>query len=179
MSDLGHERISRDVREIVCNAMRKAPQHTYMILTKRPGPWMLQFVEIGAWIGVTAENQAAADERIPFLLRVPAPVRFVSVEPMLEPVDLNERECLIDKRRFKLTIGRYLDWVICGPETGIGARPCNPAWINDLAAQCAAAGVPFWDKRHVWPLRREVPKRNAEFPKGTPGSLGADCGRGA
>ncbi len=77
-----------------------------------------------------------ADERIPILLQIPAAKHFVSVEPMLEPVHLFlERNAL--------------DWVIAGPETGPRARPTSIDWVRDLQRQCAAAGVPFFDKKDV------------------------------
>jgi protein gp37 len=100
-----------------------------------------------AWLGVSAEDQATANERIPVLLQTPAAHRFVSCEPMLGPIDLNNRECLIDKTRFKLTIGNYLDWVIAGSETGPGARPCDLDWLRSLRDQCVDANVPFFLKK--------------------------------
>lgn len=106
------------------------------------------------WLGVTAENQARADERIPDLLATPAARRFVSVEPMLGPVDL-AYTCFNGADSFGTMPG--IDWVIAGPETGPGKRPCDPAWIRDLYEQCRAAGVPFWDKSHE-PLAREAPE---------------------
>jgi len=106
------------------------------------------------WLGVTAENQARADERIPILLQIPATVRFVSVEPMLGPVDLS----LSDGVDLSMSVGtglkpgksyliNSLDWVICGGETGPGARPMHPDWVRSLRDQCQAAGVPFFFKQ--------------------------------
>jgi protein gp37 len=108
------------------------------------------------WLGVTAEDQTRADERIPELLATPAAVRFASVEPMLGPVDLirtpragdtwdwltGERETALAK-----TTTSRLDWVICGGESGPGARPMHPDWARSLRDQCAAAGVPFFFKQ--------------------------------
>ncbi len=105
------------------------------------------------WLGVTAENQARADERIPILLQIPATVRFVSVEPMLGPVDLS----LSDGVDLSMSVGtglkpgksyliNSLDWVICGGETGPGARPMHPDWVRSLRDQCQDAGVPFFFK---------------------------------
>ena len=84
------------------------------------------------WLGVTAENQEWADKRIPLLLQTPAAKRFVSVEPMLGPVELDLRG---------------IDWVICGGESGRGARPMHPDWARSLRDQCQAAGVPFFFKQ--------------------------------
>ncbi|EGJ50276.1 phage Gp37/Gp68 family protein [Desulfocurvibacter africanus] len=117
-------------------------------------PWPLPNV----WLGVTAENQKRADERVPLLLNTPAAVRFVSVEPMLEDVDLT-RIRLGDAvsydalRGIKLAPGAEmhqqakLDWVICGGETGPGARPMHPDWARSLRDQCVAAEVPFFFKQ--------------------------------
>ncbi|UZQ86986.1 phage Gp37/Gp68 family protein [Thermoclostridium stercorarium] len=114
------------------------------------------------WLGVTAENQQRADERIPILLQIPAAVRFVSVEPMLGPVDIYRwlrchicsnngsyynpndevEECPICSSEDP----SLLDWVICGGETGPGARPVHPDWVRSLRDQCQDAGVPFFFK---------------------------------
>ena len=88
------------------------------------------------WLGVSAVNQARADERILLLSRTPAAVRFVSCEPMLGPVDLWTRHL----EREVPTNSGCVDWVICGGETGPGARPMDPDWARDLRAQCAEDG---------------------------------------
>lgn len=88
------------------------------------------------WLGVSAEDQKRAEERIPLLLQTPAAVRFVSLEPLLGPVDLSYRPRL----------GK-LNWVIVGGESGPGARPMNPKWARDIRDQCKAAGVPFFFKQ--------------------------------
>ena len=98
------------------------------------------------WLGVTVENQAAA-KRIWTLLETPAAVRFVSCEPLLGTVDLDAIEALCKTWRKGATLGRYLDWVICGGESGPGARPMDPDWARSLREQCAAAGVPFFFKQ--------------------------------
>lgn len=131
---------------------------------RRPWPgWPLPNV----YLGVTAEDQQRADERIPLLFQTPAAVRFVSVEPMLGPVDIEYPETLYpDGPQYccpghecgcmgkpidpPLRWGPYdsgLDWAICGAETGPGARPMNPAWARSLRDQCRAAGVPFFFKK--------------------------------
>ena len=85
------------------------------------------------WLGISAEDQARADERIPYLLATPAAVRFVSAEPLLGPVDLTQ-------------INR-LDWVIAGGESGPGSRPMHPDWVRSLRDQCQAAGTAFFFKQ--------------------------------
>ncbi len=115
------------------------------------------------WLGVTAEDQTRADERIPVLLETPAAKRFVSVEPMLGAVHLGyigwpNGGNLKRTGLSALTGGRWIDgeyagrvpklnWVICGGESGPGARPMHPDWVRSLRDQCAAAGVPFLFKQ--------------------------------
>jgi hypothetical protein len=110
------------------------------------------------------ENQAAADERIPLLLRTPAATRFISVEPMLGKVTLPYGSlpvgpgfCL--QREQILWCDKALDWVICGGESGPHARPMHPDWARSLRDQCAAAQVPFFFKQ--WGEWAEVER---EYP---------------
>jgi protein gp37 len=165
MSDLGAATVV--AQHAVGKAMQAAPWHQYIVLTKRPKTLSYDVLPSTTWIGVTAENQARADERIPILLRIPAAVRFVSVEPMLGTVMLADRalargwcgcgECGTKDGGFQCpTPLRGLDWVIAGPETGPKARACHQGWLEWLAAECKVAGVPFFDKR-VGGLRREWP----------------------
>jgi protein gp37 len=120
-------------------------------------PWPLPNV----WLGVSVENQDAADERIPLLLQTPASVRWISAEPLLGPVDLtrvmrSESEwtfcdnALTGFRAHKCggTIGPKLDWVVAGGESGTGARPMHPDWARSLRDQCAEAGVAFLHKQN-------------------------------
>lgn len=103
------------------------------------------------WLGVSAEDQRRADERIPRLLQTPAAVRFVSVEPMLGPVDLDAwigaEACMTDTGLGKSP--PWLDWVIAGAESGNGARPMNEDWVRSLRDQCATAGVRFFYKQKL------------------------------
>ena len=87
------------------------------------------------WLGTTVEDQKRADERIPALLSIPARVRFLSCEPLLEQVELFG---LLDN----------IHWVIVGGESGANARPMHPAWARSLRDQCNASGVPFLFKQH-------------------------------
>lgn len=112
---------------------------------------------LNVWLGVSAEDQPRADERVPDLLATPAAVRFVSAEPLLSEIDFCALPSLSG-------IGRYLDalssagaehsdlpgrvdWVIVGGESGAGARPCDVAWIRLIVEQCREAQVPVFVKQ--------------------------------
>ncbi len=117
-------------------------------------------------LGVSVENQEAADERIPELLETPAAVRFLSCEPLLGPVDLTLRGSRIkewdEDWKYDTLNGcewasphsevengssAGLDWIISGCESGPGARPCDVSWLRSLRDQCAAAGVAYFLKQ--------------------------------
>lgn len=193
MSDLFHEDVPIDFIANVFAVMELASQHTFMILTKRPDRMKAilpsddfrreyrDCIKIlteatftgyyepldNVWLGVSVENQYAADKRIPYLLETPAAVRFVSCEPLLGPVDLNMGICPVCGGCGELA-GHYfqddgmdicdgcggsgktidkIDWVICGGESGPGARPMHPDWARGLRDQCQTAGVPFFFKQ--------------------------------
>ncbi len=173
MSDLFHDDVPEEFIFKVWKTMLQSPGHTYMILTKRPQrmkvvvkkivismrDWLAeQYTSLRAipgvpwrnvWLGVSCENQAMADQRIPHLLNTPAAVRFVSCEPMLGGIDLNKRELLCKTwSEGGATIGTYLDWVICGGESGPKARPMHPDWVRSVRDQCVATSVPFFFKQH-------------------------------
>lgn len=96
------------------------------------------------WIGVSVEDQRAADERIPLLLQTPAAVRFLSCEPLLGPLDLPWLRVDYDLSRGK---GGNLHWVIVGGESGPGARPCRVEWVRAVIHQCRAARVACFCKQ--------------------------------
>jgi protein gp37 len=118
-----------------------------------PKDWPLS----NLWPGTTCENQEWADRRIPFILRTPAAVRLVSLEPLLGPIDLRRlpNPHGIEGRYDALTgyynmhhgNGQRLGWVIIGCESGPGRRPCKPEWILNLWDQCYDAGVPIFIKQ--------------------------------
>lgn len=110
------------------------------------------------WLGVSVEDQARADERIPLLLDTPAAVRWISAEPLLGPVDLTNLDPTGHAKVAKAhgwsaiwkgnSIGRpWLDWVVAGGESGPGARPMHPDWARSLRDQCQAASVAFHFKQ--------------------------------
>lgn len=160
MSDLFHEDVPDSFIGEVWSKMLETPRHTYQVLTKRPErmlPIVTRLVEecrrkglreaTNVWLGVSVEDQAAADKRVPLLLQTPAAIRFLSCEPLLGPVDLNKLELVCADWRKGLTIGTYLDWVIVGGESGPGARAMRADWARSLRDQCTAAGVAFFFKQ--------------------------------
>lgn len=166
MGDLFHPSVQDDWLDQIMETVFACPQHRFMVLTKRPErmkEYMLHqgsisqdergryssfpFPPKNLALGVSVWDQESADRAIPLLLQTPASKRFVSAEPMLGPIDLNSREFLIDKTRFKYTIGEYLDLVIVGGETGHGARPMHPDWARQMRDQCAEANVPLMFKQ--------------------------------
>lgn len=188
MGDLFHEAFSDEQIDRVFStiAMPQLAAHTFLILTKRPERMRdyMRSCQRGAddvgglfpwpsvWLGVTCENQARADERIPILLDTPAAVRFISLEPMLGHVNLTMLctgygetiDALQSYEAHRSENGAWdnrpvnrpsLDWLILGGETGPGARPMQPQWALDVWRQCKAAGVPFfWKQWGTWADRR-------------------------
>lgn len=143
MADLFHPAVKVEWKHKIFTAMNNAPQHIFQLLTKRPENvtsfWMPPAANV--WLGVTGETQLLADRRWAILsLSIPAAVRFLSVEPMLEPISMRHW-------------ATAPDWIIAGPETGPGARRCDDAWIDALAAETKC----FFDKRQSW-TRREFPR---------------------
>ncbi len=181
MSDMFHDAVLAVWIDQILEVMSACPQHTFIVLTKRPQNIERKLYEVTAdypirelgsgdylpnlWLGVTAENQRRADERIPELLSIPAAKHFVSVEPMLGAVDLRNRLCSHSCEDWGLCRGKRreqccienIDWVIAGPETGVGKRPYFSQWIDYLSRQCDESNTPFYDKR-VHFIRREWPK---------------------
>lgn len=132
------------------------------------GPWDHLIVDppdwplSNAWLGTSASTQGEFDDNVVHLLRTPAAVRFVSIEPLLGPIDMRHLDverhhpdwCFINVLSGRHTdMGRpchdvpHLDWVIVGGESGPRARPTNPQWVRDIRDQCVEARVPFFFKR--------------------------------
>jgi protein gp37 len=131
------------------------------------------------WIGTSVGHQKSADERIPALLKIPAKVHFLSCEPLLGPVDLGctcwlsdntlpNNTCRNCHKPRHCSPGR-VDWVICGGESGRGARPMHPDWARSLRDQCNATATPFFFKQWgEWcPTVQKDNKVEAVFPVGT------------
>ena len=135
MSDLFHADVPLGFITDVFDVMRSTPQHRYQVLTKRSRR-LAQFADrldwpANLWMGVSVESQRYAF-RADHLREVPAAVRFLSIEPLLGPVDLD-----LDG----------IDWVIVGGESGRHARPMNPVWVRHLRDTCVGAGTPFFFKQ--------------------------------
>ncbi len=164
--DLFHEALASEHIQLALSELALWRHIIWQVLTKRPERmarevryWCdsrrVKTMPSNVWLGVTAENQRRADERIPLLLDTPAAVRFVSVEPMLEPVDLSV--AIFGDSSAEMTgmnaisfidgYGYGLDWVICGAESGPNRRPFDPQWAVDLYEQCREAGVKFFGKQ--------------------------------
>jgi len=177
----------RDVRLKLFHLIDNTPQLDWLLLTKRPenirDMWMMwngvfdrdePEIENGwwrhnTWIGTSVSDQSTADKAIPELLKARdlAPVLFLSVEPLLGPLDLTQwlyDNCCSGVREHFNMDGEYIgseacscnggpvpspeiDWVIVGGESGPNARPCNPEWIRSIVSQCKQAGVPCFVKQ--------------------------------
>ena len=144
MSDLFHEKVSTEFIYKVIRVMLNNPQHQFIVLTKRPERmradvnWMFVYDFPNIIWGVSIEDQKTADERIPFLLETKPLLKSrhltVSAEPLLGPVD-------IQKYLYEI------EWVICGGESGIGARPMHIDWVTSLQRQCGLTSTAFFFKQ--------------------------------
>lgn len=137
MSDLFHQGVTNEYIERVFATIEKAHWHTFQVLTKRAERLASFFkdrtVPHNAWIGVSVEDRKYGVPRIDLLRQVPARIRFLSVEPLLEDVGALD---LTD-----------IHWVIVGGESGRKARPMSPAWVERIQAQCVTQGVHFFFKQ--------------------------------
>ena len=136
-------------RMLACVLMQDTPHLDHLILTKRPENALTLLPKLwlggtmwpkNVWFGTTAENQRYYDERTIHLHRLLCPVRFISIEPLLGPINLGSL-------RAPGAAKPYYDWVIVGGESGPHARPMHPDWARSLRDQCNAAGVPFFFKQ--------------------------------
>lgn len=137
MSDLFHARVPNEFIDQIFESIELSPQHRFQILTKRAGR-MAQYaskraIPDHAWLGVSVENQRHGVPRIEHLRNIDCAVKFLSIEPLLEPLgDLN-------------LYG--ISWVIVGGESGPRARPMNEEWVTSIRDQCERERVPFFFKQ--------------------------------
>lgn len=115
------------------------------------------------WLGVSCENQKEADERIPYLLKTPAAVRWLSCEPLLGEINFKiaknfkcsltegywmaETKTVVDDYNYWMIRQNGISWVVVGGESGNGARPCSVDWIRSIVEQCKSASVPVFVKQ--------------------------------
>jgi protein gp37 len=137
MSDLFHEKVPFDYIRKVFDVMAQTPQHTFQVLTKR-AERMAEFcksrnVPSNVWLGVSVENKKHGVPRISVLREIDASVRFLSVEPLLEPLG-----------EIDLT---GIHWVIVGGESGHKARPIRQEWVDNIKQQCDASDVALFFKQ--------------------------------
>ncbi len=149
MSDLFHEDVPDEFIMEVFNVMAAAQQHTFQVLTKRPermremlGAWGIEFQNV--WLGVSVENQESFMGRVYDLLATPAAIHWLSVEPMLGPVDLG-----LELKTLQCADETYrgIDWIVVGGESGNGYRPMDIAWLESVVSQCREASVPVFVKQ--------------------------------
>ena len=190
LADVFDNEVPAEWRWELFELIKQTPNLDWLLLTKRIGNaktmmadalhlnpatqsggriWPLQNV----WIGATICNQAEADRDIPKLLSVPARVRFLSIEPMMGPINLDAWPLYGEDER------PLLHWIICGGESGPHARPMHPEWARSLRDQCAAAGTPFLFKQcGEWSPERDEDAPVGEFHKGTDWIDGCQCVEG-
>ena len=136
MSDLFHDKISEDFIEAVFDVMKRADQHLFQVLTKRPKRLLRLAPKLpwpdNVWMGTTVESKDYR-WRIKDLRKVPAKVRFLSLEPLIGPLGTLD---LTD-----------IHWAIVGGESGPGARPMDVNWVRDIRKQCAEQGTEFFFKQ--------------------------------
>jgi protein gp37 len=134
-------------RENLFTIIDLTPSLDWLLLTKRPKLAAEYFSDLptppNVWVGTTVENKAMAAVRLPFLMQIKAPVRFLSMEPLLEPVGVYS------------THGGLPDWIIVGGESGGNARYMHPDWARALRDQCRRAGIPFFFKQMTG--KKEIP----------------------
>jgi len=158
MGDLWHPDVDYAFRLAMFVTMARNSRHTFLCLTKRPERIDVH-LQYGwppnVWLGVSAETQQRYDERVFKLMQIPAPVRFVSLEPMLEVIKLRQ------------VASEHVDWVIVGGESGPAARVFSELWVADLIHQCRKLEIPLFVKQLGSCWARKVPSarsRNGSDP---------------
>ena len=164
LADVFDNEVDPAWRDELMGLIASTPNLDWLLLTKRIGnvadmlaaPGMQKVLPANVRIGATIVNQPEYDRDIGKLLRLGCPT-FLSIEPMLGPIDLRlGGASMPDYAPHRPLLGR-IDWVICGGESGPGARPMHPDWARSLRDQCAAAGVPFMFKQWGEWLPVELP----------------------
>ena len=201
MSDTFHRDVPYSFIDMMFQSMALNARHTYQVLTKRPGIAAHWWETRGAeqydgewpahiWLGTSVESQKY-QPRMRVLSRIPAPIRFVSIEPMLGPVELGldyvdktaqnwvwhkEKDCFPTLLERSVCYRKYVcdrdiiykgppvSWVIVGGESGRKPRPIDPDWVRAIRDECAKHDVPFFFKQ--WGDERDKPNDEPDGPKG-------------
>ncbi len=173
MSDLFHPDVPDSYIHRVFQTCNVYLCHTFMILTKRPERMISRvpvFPMNNVWLGVSVENQREVEQRVPLLMQTPAAVRFVSCEPLLGAVYLED---YLRQGGDEENNRPFLQWVIAGGESGPNARPMHPDWVRSVRDQCLAAQVPFFFKQWgEWAPRKMFPAFRAKIGDPTIGFFG-------
>ena len=175
MGDLFHKDVRYGAIRDVFDIIEHCSWHTFLVLTKRPlrmghsiKTWFADIIPDNLWLGISAENQQTLDERASILLQIPAAKRFVSLEPMLGPVDLTPYISKLtvgyrNKDNTKTIYDNYpvLDWVIIGGLSLPGGKvqTPDPQWIDDIVEQCDNSEIPIFIKENAGYYRHRE-----EFP---------------
>ena len=171
-----HASITSGWRGDLWHLIHRTPHLDWLLLTKRPQNISKMLPDgYGApawgdgwpnvWLGATVENQEEANRRIPHLLSVPARLHFLSMEPLLGPVRIDN----IPGGRSNgialhpLSGERRIGWVIVGGESGPNYRPTDLEWFRSIRDQCAAASTPFLFKQHSGPHQRAIKAKGREL----------------
>jgi protein gp37 len=145
-----------DLRQRLWTLIEQTPSLDWLLLSKRleyywamlPESWRFEGPPKNVWIGTTVENQEVAEKAIERLINCPVKTRFLSVEPLLERLDLSRWiNAVANTLGTLLQPPEAISWVIIGCESGPQRRPCNIEWVRDLVAQCRAAGVAVFVKQ--------------------------------
>ena len=164
MGDLFGDWVPREWIDAVIQVARECQRHTFLFLTKNPIRYKEFSFPENAWLGTTVENQAATDERIPLLLQANASMRFISVEPILGPVNIPYAWLSVPARKspnqfYPFKYGTHIDWIIVGAQTGPGAVPPLTKWVMDIIGQARLTNLPVFLKYNL-----KWPKKIQEYP---------------
>lgn len=157
-------------REDLAALIEATPQLDWLLLTKRIenfdklAPWHRDDVPANVWLGVTVEDQAAADRRIPILCGINARVRFLSCEPMLSPVSLRAVCKGCPGGHGDCWVVGAVQWVICGGESGTGARDMAADWARALRDECDELGTAFFMKQMTKKAQIPADLQIRQFP---------------
>jgi protein gp37 len=163
LADVFDNQVPTDWRHELWTLIRATPHLDWLLLTKRPqnihkmlpADWADGYRNV--WLGTTVENQREAARRVPHLLAAPAVIHFLSCEPLLGPVEI--QNFLIPTRNQGTATFTKLDWVIAGGESGPSFRPAEPDWFRSLRDQCAANDIAFLFKQWDGPSQVAIKRK--------------------